>query len=53
MINKDFIKLRNISKRFNDIIAVDSLDLDGNVVLDLTGVIKNLLYYYLIYYMNH
>ena len=28
MANNDFIKLRNISKKFDDVIAVDSLDLD-------------------------
>ena len=28
MVNNDFIKLRNISKKFDDVIAVDSLDLD-------------------------
>ena len=28
MINNNFIKLRNISKKFDDVIAVDSLDLD-------------------------
>ena len=28
MTNNEFIKLRNISKKFDDVIAVDSLDLD-------------------------
>ena len=28
MANNDFIKLRNISKKFDDVIAVDSIDLD-------------------------